>query len=130
MNRSKLALISLLPLTLLVACSGREVEVTGQISAASTVSGPISLEFFEMEKGVADAERVSIKTVELEALGEFNETITVAEDVLIVHALVDADGDGKCTAGELWGEAKQEAKEDGTFDAFAVTLAATACPTE
>jgi hypothetical protein len=129
MNRIKLALISLLPLTLLAACSsGREVEVTGQVSSATTVAGPISLEFFEMEKGVADAERVSIKVVELTALGEFTETLDVAEDVLIAHALVDTDGDGKCTAGELWGEVQQEAQADGTFVAFAITLAATACP--
>jgi hypothetical protein len=130
MNRSKLALISLLPLTLLAACSGREVEVTGQVSAATTVAGPISLEFFEMQKGVADAERVSIKQVELTALGEFTETLNVAEDVLIVHALVDTNGDGKCTAGELWGEVQQEANSEGTFAAFAITLAADPCPAE
>jgi len=131
MNRSKLALISLLPLTLLVACStGREVEVTGQVSAATTVAGPISLEFFEQQKDVQDAERVSIKKVELTALGEFTEKLDVAEDVLIAHALVDGDGDGKCTAGELWGEVKQEAKADGTFDAFAITLEADPCPAE
>ena len=131
MNPTKLAYISLLPLSLLAACStGRSVDVTGQVSAASAITGNISLEFFEQQKGVANAERVSIKKVELTKLGDFTEQLDVTQDVVIAHALVDADGDGKCTAGELWGEVTQTAKDDGTFDAFAISLKADPCPTE
>ena len=131
MNRTKLAWISLLPLSLLAACStGRSVDVTGQVSATAAITDPISLEFFEQQKGVTDAERVSIKQVELAATGAFTEKLDVNEDVLIAHALVDSDGDGKCTAGELWGEVKQEAKADGTFDAFAIALTADPCPAQ
>jgi hypothetical protein len=131
MNRTKLAWISLLPLGLLAACStARSVDVTGQVSATAAITDPISLEFFEQQKDVTDAERVSIKKVELSALGAFTEKLDVTEDVLIAHALVDSDGDGKCTAGELWGESTQTAKDDGTFDAFAITLKADPCPAE
>jgi uncharacterized protein (DUF2141 family) len=114
---------------MLAACSdAREVEVTGEISAAQGVAGPVSLEFFEQEKGVEDAERVSIKKVELAELGAFAETIEISEDLLIVVALQDANGDGLCTDGELWAEVQQEAADDGTFLPLSIVLAATACP--
>jgi hypothetical protein len=71
---------------------------------------------------------VSLKKVELTELGAFTEKIEIGEDILVAVALVDADGDGKCTEGELWGEAQQEAKDDGTFAPLAIALAATACP--
>ena len=126
----KLGLVCLLPLGMLAACStGREVDVTGEITAAQAVAGPISVEFFELAKGVDNAQRVSIKKVELTQTGAFTETIQIGEDIVVAVALVDADGDGKCTNGELWGEAQQEAKADGTFAALQITLTADPCPT-
>jgi hypothetical protein len=129
MKSLKLALVSLLALSAFAACdSGREVEVTGEVSAAQAVSGAITLKFYEMEKGVDDAERLLVKEAELAGLGTFTETIEVAEDIVIAVALVDTDGDGACTAGELWAESQQQADADGNFAAFQLSLVADPCP--
>ncbi len=132
MNTNVLKTVSCLSILIAAAaCSDtQEVEVTGEVSSAATVSGPISLEFFEIAKDGEDAERVSIKQSQLDALGAFNETLEVSEDIIIVVALEDKDGDGKCTAGELWAEGQQEVTEDGTVPAFALELKADPCPSQ
>ncbi|MBI4704465.1 MAG: hypothetical protein HY744_25460 [Deltaproteobacteria bacterium] len=129
MKTQALALASLFVLVMAAGCStARELEVTGEVTSAQAIAHPITLEFFEVQKDAPDAERVSVKKVELAKAGAFTETIEASEDVIIAHALVDADGDGACTAGELWAEAQQEAKEDGTLAAFQLALEAKPCP--
>lgn len=125
-----LTLLSLLSAALLVAgCeSTEEYEVTGEVSSAQTVSGAISLEFFEVDANDAAA-RESIKSVELTAVGAFTETIEASPDAKIIAvALVDADGNGACTEGELWDEADLVRKTDGTLEALALALTADPCP--
>ncbi len=117
--------------TLLFACSNaEEFAVKGEVSSTESVSGPITVEFFEVDETDADAERESIYTITLESLGAIAETIDAdPERTLVVQALVDADGNGACTEGELWGETVLVKNDDGTIADFVVALAKSACPT-
>ncbi|MHC4996580.1 MAG: hypothetical protein ACYTGQ_16160, partial [Planctomycetota bacterium] len=125
MNITKLGifLLSGLALTAVACGDTQEYEITGEVSASAAVSGPISLEFFELEGEGEEAERVSVKTVELAALGSFSEVVEAEADAtLIAFALADTDGDGKCTEGELWAETEITPAEDGTVEAIALPL--------
>ncbi len=129
MNSMRLMMVSLVALGLAAGCSSaREIEVTGEVSSAQTPNGPISLEFFEQAKDDESAERVSVHQIELDEPGAFAETIEVAEDLVIAYALVDEDGDGQCSDGELWAEAQQEVAEDDTLEPLTLALAAEPCP--
>jgi hypothetical protein len=133
MKFDKLLFVSLLPFATLAGCSsGEEYEVTGEVSSAETVSGPISLEFFEVDKADAEAERVSIHEVSLAQLGPVSATIEADPELaIIVVALADANDDGKCTEGELWGETELVKEADNTtIKPFTVELKAQACPAE
>ena len=48
---------------------------------------------------------------------------------LIVRAIDDRDGDGKCTAGEAWGETEAEVIDD-KVEAVSLSLGTAACPAE
>ncbi|MBW2525885.1 MAG: hypothetical protein JRI23_17010 [Deltaproteobacteria bacterium] len=129
MKTHMLGALFLCALPLAIGCStARDVEVTGEVTAAQAVSGPITLSFFEIDEDAEEAERLLIQTSELAELGAFSETVEVAEEIVVVVALADADGDGQCSPGELWGEAEQKVKEDDTVDAFALELRADPCP--
>ena len=113
-----------------VGCEGpREVEVTGEAKAASTVAGPITIEFWEVPEAGADAPEAAVKSIELAKPGAFTDTVEVEGDEIRVFALVDADGDKTFDAGELWDEVKVAIAEDGTVAAITLDLAADACPT-
>jgi hypothetical protein len=131
MKTNILTLTSILAAALLAGCeSTEEYEVTGEVSSTQAVSGPISLEFFEVDADDASV-RESIKAVELSALGPIAETIEATADAKIVAvALVDADGNGACTEGELWDEAEMTRKADGTLEPLALDLTADPCPAE
>jgi hypothetical protein len=128
MNNIKLAMVTLFTAAALAGCSDtQEYEITGEISSAQTVAGPISLEFFELAQDDEEATRESVLKVELDELGPFTETVEVAGDAkIVVLALEDTDGDGACTDGELWAEAEVTPNDDDTVDA--VNLALTAAP--
>ncbi len=131
MKSIKLAAIILSSAALLAACSdAQEYEVTGEVSSAQALEGKVSLEFFEVGQE-ADAERESIKVVELDKLGAFTEKVDISpSSKLVIVAIDDADGDGKCSTGEQWAEAEiAELAEDGTApEAVTLTLKANACP--
>jgi len=129
MKIAKLTLISIFGAALLAGCAGTDqYEITGEVSSAQNVSGPISLEFFEIDPADTAAERQSVHQSELQALGSFTETVEVTSgDHIIVVALVDADGDGACTDGELWAETELTPKDDGTVDAVSLELSASPC---
>ena len=111
----------------LVGCgSDRDVEVSGSVAASEAVSAPITLDFLDI---VDDAETPkSVLVAKLDALGEFKQTVSVTGDKVRVRAIVDNDGDGACSAGELWAEADAAIKDDDTVDPVALTLGHTACP--
>jgi hypothetical protein len=133
MNTLKLGLsLSLLSAALVAGCSsGEDYQVTGEVSSAQAVSDPIVVEFFEADATDATIAPTSVKKIQLDALGSFDETINVdPASKILVRAIADADGDGACTEGELWAEASALPKDDGTVDALTLDLAATACPTD
>jgi hypothetical protein len=129
MKKIALTMITLFSAAALAGCTAtQEVEVTGEITSAQAVAGPIALEFFEVAPDDEEAERESVLQVELEGLGEFAETVEIAEDAnIVIVALEDADGDGACTDGELWAEAELTPNDDGTVDAGSLELTAAPC---
>ena len=67
--------------------------------------------------------------MELQAPGDFKETVALEGNKLIVRAIDDRDGDGKCTAGEAWGETEAEVIDD-KVEAVSLSLGTAACPAE
>lgn len=115
-----------------VGCSsGRDVEVSGKIGAPSSVTtgNKLAVDFIDVV-GEGDALEKSVAhSMEMEALGDFKETVALEGNKVIVRAIDDRDGDGKCTAGEAWGEQEAEVVDD-KVEAVALTLGTAACPTE
>jgi hypothetical protein len=111
----------------LVGCgSDREVEVTGNVTASETVSAPITLDFLDVVEG--EEAPKSVLTAKLDALGAFTQKVNVEGEKVRVRAVVDNDGDGVCSAGELWAEADAAIKEDDTVDPVALALGHAPCP--
>ncbi len=115
-----------------VACSsGRDVEVSGKISASSSVvvGDKLVVSFVDVVGEGEALEKTVAHTTELRALGDFKETVSLEGDKLIVRAVDDRDGDGKCTAGEAWGETEAEIADDKAL-AISLLLSTAACPSE
>lgn len=117
--------------SLAVACSsGREVEVTGEVAAPSsvTLSGPIRVEFIDLLDDSDSAENEVVHSVELSAPGAFAEKVSLEGEKVLIRAINDADGNGACSAGEAWAEVEAEIADDDTVTPVTVTLASAACP--
>lgn len=117
--------LALVPIALwIVGCSSaRDVEVTGEVSAAQ-IKGVLTLEFFEVDGD----QRESVFSTTLSAPGSFAETISVAGDKVIVRAVDDVDGDGACSAGEAWAEAEAMIDENDEVEPVQLALASGPCP--
>jgi hypothetical protein len=116
---------------LATACSGsRDVEVSGSVSAPAgeAVSSPITLDFRDVVNDT-DAPK-SVLTATLDAPGDFTQTVSVSGDKVRVRALVDANGDGTCSAGELWAETDAPIGDGDKVDPVSLTLARTTCPSD
>jgi len=112
-----------------VACSsGRDVEVTGSVAAPAgqAVSGPITVSFLDVVS--ADETPESVAETKLDNVGEFKQTVTVEGDTVRVRAVVDSDGNGACTAGELWAESDAAIQDDDTVAPVTLTLGSAPCP--
>lgn len=105
--------------------SAREVEVTGEVSAAATPTHLV-LEFFELHE---DQTPRSVSQVELSELGTFTQKVELEGDSLLIRALDDADGDGKCSAGEQWAEIEAPVKDDKVAT-VQLAMNVKACPAE
>jgi hypothetical protein len=119
-------LLLALPLT---ACgSSRDVEVTGDVSAGSTVtvSGPIAVQFFDVIEGETP-ERVHAIT--LDTPSSFDAKVALEGDSVLIRAINDSDGNGACTSGEPWGEVSAPIADDDTVK-IALELKAQPCPAE
>jgi hypothetical protein len=131
MNYRKSALLGFVCLGLsAVGCSSaRDVEVSGKVTAPSslTVGDKVVVDFIDVVGDGDEAKQSVAHTTQLEALGDFKETVPVEGDRMIIRAIDDRDGDGKCTAGEAWGETEVEISQD-KVEAAALTLATAACP--
>lgn len=128
----KFGLASLVSLFALAACSSsRDVEVTGNVSAPASlgIQSEIQLEFFDLTGEGEELERTSVHSTRV-ALGEFDETISVEGEKIVVRAIADADEDGACSPGEAWTEIEADVAEDDTVSGIALTLAAQPCPAD
>ena len=102
--------------------SSRDVEVTGQVSSASA-QGQILLEFFDVD----GADKTSVHTAKADADGSFKATVALSGDEVLVRAIADADADGACSQGELWGETSAKIQDDAV-EPITLALGAEACP--
>ncbi len=119
--------LALASATALAGCgSSRDVEVTGQVTAPASAQGEIVVEFFE----VSDSGPTSVHSATLASPGAFSEKVPLEGDSVLIRAIGDADGDGKCTAGELWDEIEVSIADDDTAKDALLTLAAGPCPTD
>jgi hypothetical protein len=133
MTQRLLASTALILLALPIAACGssRDVEVSGEVSAASTVSvsGPIAVHFFD----VLDEETPErVHAITLESPRSFQEKVALEGDSVLVRAFNDSDGSGSCTAGdagEPWGEVNASITDDDTVK-VALELKAQPCPAE
>ena len=132
MNSHKLWVVAgtgLLALAAVGCSSGRDVEVSGKITAASSVTtgDKLAIDFIDVVGEGESVEKSVAHSMELSELGDFKETVALEGNKVIVRAIDDRDGDGKCTAGEAWGEKEADVVED-KVEAVTLTLGTAACP--
>lgn len=111
------------------ACSSsRDVEVSGSVAAplGQAVSGPITLSFLDVIS--SDETPKSVAETKLDAVGEFKQTVSVEGDKVRVRALVDTNGDGACSTGELWAETDAAIQDDDSVAPVTLTLGTAPCP--
>lgn len=118
-----------LGLNALACSSGRDVEVSGKVSAPSSlmVGDKLVVDFMDVTGEGDERELALAGSTELEALGDFQETVSLEGDKVLVRVIDDRDGDGKCTAGEAWGETEASIEGD-KVEAVSLVLGAAACP--
>ena len=133
MNYRKSLLVGVVGCTLcaLGCSSGRDVEVSGQVTAPSTLSvgDKVVIDFIDVVGEGTDAKQSLAGSTELKMLGDFKETVSLEGDQVLIRAIDDRDGDGKCTAGEAWGESHAPVTQDKAA-ATMLTLGTAACPTQ
>lgn len=115
-----------------VGCSSaRDVEVSGKVTAPSTltVGDKVVVDFIDVVGEGKDAEKSVAHTAEMKAPGDFKETVALEGDTVLVRAIDDRNGDGKCTAGEAWGETSAKVT-DNKVEPVALVLGTTACPAD
>jgi hypothetical protein len=119
----------LLALVAVGCSSGRDVEVSGKISAPSSVTtgNKLAIQFIDVVGEGESLEKSVAHSMELQAPGDFKETVALEGNKVIVRAIDDRDGNGECTAGEAWGEKEAEVVED-KVEAVTLTLGTAACP--
>ncbi|HKY40079.1 MAG TPA: hypothetical protein VJN18_29290 [Polyangiaceae bacterium] len=120
-----------LGLNALACSSGRDVEVSGKITAPSsvTVGDKLAVDFLDVVGEGDTVEKSVAHSMELQALGDFKETVALEGDKVIVRAIDDRDDDGKCSAGEAWGETEADIVEN-KVEAVTLTLGTAPCPAE
>ena len=133
MNYGKSLLVGVVGFALCaVGCSsGRDVEVSGKVTAPSTLSvgDRVLIDFIDVVGEGTDAKQTLASTAELKTLGDFKETVSLEGDQVLIRAIDDRDGDGKCTAGEAWGETHAPVTQDKA-DAAMLMLGTATCPTD
>src|SRR5258707_11209962 len=131
MNFAKAVLVGGLCLAFgAVGCSSqRDVEVTGKVTAPSSlaVGDKVVIDFIDVVGDGAAAQQTVAHTAALSALGDFKETVPLEGDQVLIRAIDDRNGDGKCTAGEAWGETHAQIAQDKA-QAVMLMFGTTACP--
>ena len=115
---------------LVTGCASREVEVSGELSAAqgTDVRGPIVLELYDSKGTGEEHELELVHTANLDALGKFSEKADFSGDGVAVRAIDDRNKDGACTVSEAWGEAEATIDDDDSTEAVSLVLSAKPCP--
>jgi hypothetical protein len=109
--------------------AGRDVEVSGELTAPSSLSvgGALLIDFIDgLEEG-SMGERPNAQRTRLSGLGEFKETVSLEGDQVLIRALDDQDGDGRCSVGEAWGQVYAPIEKDRAAG-VRLMLAAQPCP--
>jgi hypothetical protein len=116
-------------LGLLGCSSARDVEVSGKVTAPSslTVGDQVVIDFIDVVGEGPDAEENVAHTTQLKLLGDFKETVALEGDRVLIRAIDDRNGDGACSAGEAWGQV-QAAVEQDKVEAATLMLGTAACP--
>jgi len=116
-------------LGLLGCSSARDVEVSGKVTAPSSlaVGDKVVIDFIDVVGEGADAQESVVHTTQLKALGDFKETVALEGDRVLIRAIDDRNGDGVCSAGEAWGEL-QAPVDQNKVEAASLMLGTTACP--
>ena len=131
MNHGKSVVVGLMCFAFAAAgCSAeRDVEVSGKVTAPSslTVGDKVVIDFIDVVGEGTDAKQTVAHTAQLQALGDFKETVPLEGDQVLIRAIDDRDGDGKCTAGEAWGETHAPVAQDKT-EPVTLMLGMAACP--
>ena len=70
----------------------------------------------------------SVAETKLDTVGNFKQTVSIEGNTVRVRAVVDSDGNGACSAGELWAEADATVQDDDTVAPVTVTLGSAPCP--
>ena len=120
-----------LGLNALACSSGRDVEVSGTVTAASglTLGDKLVIDFLEVEGEGEDRTTSLAQSSALAQTGDFKETVSIAGDKVLVRVIDDRNGDGTCSANEAWGEAEATIADDKA-EALSIKLSAAACPAE
>ena len=122
------AVLSMLAIEIAGCGAGRDVEVTGSVSAAASVQvqGPIVLQFLDV---LADDQKPAVAyTAKLNALGAFTQKVPLEGKQVIVRAINDTDGNGACSSGEAWVEAKADISGDDKVGPVSLALVSAECP--
>jgi hypothetical protein len=114
-----------------VGCAGgRDVEVSGKVSASEGVSvgERLVIDFIDtLPEGSEDETPTKHRRV-LHGLGEFKETVSLESDQVELWALDDRDGDGLCTEGEAWGRVPSAPIVNDRAEGITLTLLDQHCP--
>jgi len=121
------AALSMLAIEIAGCGASRDVEVTGNVSAAATVQvqGPILLQFLDV---LADGQAPTVaQSMKLDALGAFTQKVPLEGKQLIVRAINDTDGNGACSSGEAWVDAKADISSDDKVGPVSLALISAEC---
>jgi hypothetical protein len=112
-----------------VGCgASREVAIQGEVasSASAQLEGPIAVQFFDL---LEPTKPLLVHSIKLEKLAAFDAKASLEGDQVLVRAINDRDGNGACSAGEAWAEARAVVKDD-TAEAVNLDLKVVDCPAE
>ena len=116
-------------LGLLGCSSAREVEVSGKVTAASsvTVGDEVVIQFIDLVGEGADAPSAVAHTTKLSSLGDFDQVVELEGDAVLIRVIDDRNGDGVCSEGEAWGQVRAAIDQD-KVEAVSLMLGTMACP--
>lgn len=129
MKKHAIVMVASVFAAFVAGCSGQEVETSGQVAAAPgvTTQGAIKIDIYDVIDESKPEENL-LATVTLDKPGAFEKKVTASGSKVRFFALADANGDGKCSAGEAWAQASHDVGDKGEIKGVTLTLAAQACP--